>query len=275
MIVGCVVLYQPREENIQHILQYAPLLKTLFVLDNSDTPDVSYVDALKKAQNVVYLSMGGNMGIAAALRRGLAEAIACGADFCLTMDQDSTFPIDRMEEIGAYLSRPDVDDYAVIGLNYEGDSDEKGLVEVRTWITSGNFINVKNYLKTEGFREELFIDSVDHELCHQFYKIGKKVAYINEIRIGHSLGELSCANFLGRRVSVTNHSPLRYYYRFRNNYVLYREDREFYSDLHRADVHHKYKIILFEKDKREKLRMIRRAIRDAKDGRLGKFREEV
>lgn len=270
-IVGCVVLYQPSEQNIAHIVAYAHLFDDFYVLDNSDFADSACVVPLCALRNVQYISMGGNQGIAAALRLGLEYAINDEADFCLTMDQDSTFPVESMGEIREYLSRSDIDDYAIIALNYEGTDTEKKLVCVPTWITSGNFINVKNYRLIKGFREELFIDSVDHELCHQFYVIGKKVAYINHIRIGHSLGNPSDAYLFGRHVTLPNHSPLRYYYRFRNNFVLYREDKRFFRGIRRADRHQVIKILLFENNKTEKLRMICRGIRDAKAGKLGKF----
>ena len=168
------------------------------------------------------------------------------------------------------VSMPDIDDYGIIALNYE-QSGGAGLVVVPTWITSGNFVNVRNYRLIAGFREELFIDSVDHELCHQFYCIGKKVAYIADIPMQHALGNMSYVSLFGRKLSLTNHSPLRYYYRFRNNYVLYREDKAFYRGLYRADRHQLIKIMLFEKNRREKWRMIRRGIRDAKRGVLGKY----
>ena len=269
-IDGCVVLYRPTEENIANILRYAPLLRTLYVLDNSETPDRTVTHPLCAEVNISYVWMGGNRGIAAALRRGLEFAMREGADFCLTMDQDSAFPVERMGEIERWLSMPDIDDYGIIALNYE-QSGGAGLVVVPTWITSGNFVNVRNYRLIAGFREELFIDSVDHELCHQFYCIGKKVAYIADIPMQHALGNMSYVSLFGRKLSLTNHSPLRYYYRFRNNYVLYREDKAFYRGLYRADRHQLIKIMLFEKNRREKWRMIRRGIRDAKRGVLGKY----
>ena len=231
---------------------------------------LSWIGLSRLLFGVLHRGRVAEKGIAAALRRGLEFAMREGADFCLTMDQDSAFPVERMGEIERWLSMPDIDDYGIIALNYE-QSGGAGLVVVPTWITSGNFVNVRNYRLIAGFREELFIDSVDHELCHQFYCIGKKVAYIADIPMQHALGNMSYVSLFGRKLSLTNHSPLRYYYRFRNNYVLYREDKAFYRGLYRADRHQLIKIMLFEKNRREKWRMIRRGIRDAKRGVLGKY----
>ena len=85
------------------------------------------------------------------------------------------------------------------------------------------------------------------------------------------MGNPSDAYLFGRHVTLPNHSPLRYYYRFRNNFVLYREDKRFFRGIRRADRHQVIKILLFENNKTEKLRMICRGIRDAKAGKLGKF----
>ena len=114
------VLYRPTAENVANILQYAPLFYRLFLLDNSEQTDETIVRPLQAAPNAVFLSMGGNRGIAAALRKGMALAAEDGADFCLTMDQDSVFPTERMPQIVSYLAREDADEYGIIALNING-----------------------------------------------------------------------------------------------------------------------------------------------------------
>lgn len=271
-IDGVVVLYGPTEENIKHIMEYVPVLNNLFVMDNTDGHK-EYVKAFS-AKNIKYVDMGGNRGIAQALRSGLDLAIQDGADFCLTMDQDSEFPLDSMPEIKKYLSAPDINDYGIIGLNIPGNTScDKGLVETKTIITSGNFINIENYRSIDGFRSELFIDSVDFDLCHQFYKAGKKIAYIGDIILGHKIGDPCKKKIFGKTVTVSNHSAIRCYYRFRNNYLLYHEDKAFYKDIYNADKRQRLKICLFEKNKREKLRMIKLGIKHAKMHKLGAFEQ--
>ena len=267
-IDGVVVLYQPTEENVENILKYAPLLHKLYVLDNSDSVNAALLQRFERASNAVLIPMNGNQGIAKALRVGLEQAIEDGADFCLTMDQDSIFPTERMEDIWKYLAREDIDDYGIIGLNVNHVG-APGLVEVRFLLTSGNFVNVRNYRQTNGFREELFIDSVDFDLNHQFYVIGKKIAYINEISLTHTVGTPVRKNLLFRKITLLNHSPVRCYYRFRNNYVLFREDRKFYREIRQSDKKQYIKILFFEKNKKQKLAMIRLGIRHAKQKKFG------
>lgn len=270
-IYGVVVLYNPTEENVKHILDYAPIVEHLYVMDNSDVVNEELLALFSAMPNIVIVPMGDNQGIAAALRRGVQYAIDDNADFCLTMDQDSVFPVSAMTDIKKYLARDNVDDYGIIALNAQYERNDTGLVEVPMIITSGNFINIKNYRMIDGFRSELFIDSVDFDLCHQFHMIDKKIAYIAEIKLGHKLGDPVDKNLVIRKVTLTNHSPLRCYYRFRNNYVLYREDKKFYKSIHSGDIKQLIKIILFEKNKRAKLKMIRLGRKHAKQGKLGKL----
>ena len=271
-IDGVVVLYHPTEENIRHIMEYACILDKFFVVDNSNEIDWDKLKPLCGLGNVSYLSMNGNKGIAAALHIGVEHALADGADFCLTMDQDSQFPVNRMDDIKRYLSIDKIDDYGIIALNYGGQDVKSGLAEIDIFISSGNFINLKNYRLIYGFRDELFIDSVDHDLCHQFYLIGKKVAYIGEIGIKHKLGNPIRKKLAGSHCCVVlNHSPIRYYYRYRNNYILYREDKKFYKEIRKRDRNQFLKILFFEEHKCEKIRMIRLGLKHAKQGKLGKL----
>lgn len=271
-IDGVVVLYQPTEEQINNILDYAVLLDELFVVDNSDCADKKLLAPLQGVDNICIVDMGGNQGIAKALRVGVGRALQNDSDFCLTMDQDSVFPVDKWKDIQTYLSAKNADDYGIIALNCEDvQSRQCGLVEVKHYITSGNFINLKAYRQINGFREELFIDSVDFDLCHQFYAVGKKIAVINEICIKHKIGSPTARTFIGRKVQPSNHNAVRCYYRFRNNYLLYHEDKEFYKEIYTADKKQLIKILLYEKDKIKKLKMIRLGIKHARKKRLGKL----
>lgn len=273
-IIGCVVLYNPCIENIENIIQYIPLLDHLYVMDNSDKINEAIHEKLKGFQSVTIIDMGGNRGIGQALRQGLDYAISEKADFCLTMDQDSIFSVDKWSTIKSYLERTDIDDYGIIGLNINSDSTDAGLVHVNLLPTSGNFINIKNYLKTNGFRTDLFIDSVDYELNHQFYKIGKKLAYINEVSLGHTVGTPLYRKFFFKKVTVSNHSPIRCYYRFRNNYLLYREDKKFYRECRWMDRKRLIQILLYEKQKKKKIKMILLGIKHAKQKKLGPLNQE-
>ena len=272
-IDGVVVLYNPENETLENIEKYRPFLEHLYVVDNSTNVNEELVKKLQEHKNVKYISLGGNKGIAKALKVGLEEAKVSGADVCLTMDQDSIFPSERFDEIKEYLEK-NINDYAIIGLNFNSDSQEKGIVDVKTLLTSGNFINMNDYKKIKGFNEDLFIDCVDFELNEQFDKINRKIGYINEISLIHKMGNPLPRRFLGIKVTALNHPPVRYYYRYRNAYYLYKQNKKFYRSLVKKQFFSiKLKVILYEPNKREKFKMMRRGIKDAKANILGEYKE--
>ena len=271
-IDGVVVLYNPEDEIINNIEKYRPFLAHLYVVDNSTQINEELVNKVKQYSNVKYICLNGNQGIAKALNVGLEEAKNSGADFCLTMDQDSIFPTEKLDEVKEYLTKYK-DEYAIIGLNFNSEDTTKKLVEVKTLLTSGNFINMDDYKKIDGFKEELFIDCVDFELNEQFNNINRKIAYINEISLIHRMGNPLPRKFLGRQVTALNHSPIRYYYRFRNGYYLYKKNKKFYKFLKKQFFSIKLKVMLYEPNKKEKFKMMRLGIKDAKRNKLGKYED--
>ena len=271
-IDGVVVLYNPEDEILNNIEKYRPFLEHLYVVDNSTKINEELVKKVQCFKNVKYISLNGNKGIGKALKVGLEEAKVSGADVCLTMDQDSIFPSERFDEIKDYLEK-NINDYAIIGLNFNSDSTEKGIIDVKTLLTSGNFINMDDYKKINGFNEDLFIDCVDFELNEQFDKINRKIGYINDISLIHKMGNPLVRRFLGVKVTALNHSPIRYYYRFRNGYYLYKQNKKFYKHLKKQFFSIKLKVMLYEPNKKEKFKMMRRGILDAKRNILGEFKE--
>ena len=82
---GCVVLFNPADDVVGNVETYLPFLGELVVVDNStvSSPAVSEIASMN---GVRYLSMGGNMGIAAALNAGCHALMEDGFDVALTMD---------------------------------------------------------------------------------------------------------------------------------------------------------------------------------------------
>jgi len=77
---------------ITQMKSYLEFLQTLYVIDNSEIPNSNIVDELCKFdKKVKYIACGENKGIAYALNLGATLAIESGADWLLTMDQDSRF----------------------------------------------------------------------------------------------------------------------------------------------------------------------------------------
>ena len=273
-INGVVVLYNPDIEVIENIKSYQSFCRKLFIMDNSTSYNEEVIDELKKYHNVVYVSLNGNKGIAKALKEGMKLSLEDHVDYTLTMDQDSFFPTEKIEIVKDYIDKYK-DRYAIIGLNFNSDSREPKLIEEKFLLTSGNFINNEDYQKIEGFKEELFIDWVDFDLDEQFYRIGKKVGYINEVSLIHGLGNPKSHNLMGKKFTTLNHSLVRYYYRYRNGLYLYKQNKKYYKKKYKHDIIiDRIKILLYEKNKHQKFKMIRKGRKDAKRNILGPYKEE-
>ena len=277
-IDGIVVLYNPEDNVYYHIMNFYPHLNKLFVMDNSTKEDKELINKVKKLEKVQYVSLNGNQGIAKALKEGMLLAIKDNPDYVLTMDQDSIFPSDKVKEIEGYLSKNN-GEYALISLNYkdvdaELDNKFEGIKEVKTWITSGNYISTEAYKKIKGFREELFIDFVDYDLDEQFYTAGYKIGVIGEIYLIHKLGNATRVKFLWKRPIVDNHPLIRYYYMYRNSTYLYKQNKEFYKEVVKGLKKQKRTQLLFSKERFARLKMINKGIKDGKKGILGPYKEK-
>ncbi len=266
-----IVLYNPKNEFLDHLMEYSRYFSDVYFLDNSEIPNSLINDELRKSQNNHVIEFKENKGIAYALKHGMEKAMGNDIDYVLTMDQDSIFPFDRLDTIMKILEKNT--NYGIIGLNFNSDETDISLVDVPWWLTSGNFISNRWYKELkQGFDERLFIDAVDQDICHSFREINAKVGYIKGISIKHQIGNPKTINLGFRKIHSLNYDPVRYYYIFRNNYFLYfHKDRKFFrSGLHFAKYNMFLKILFFEENKMRKLKACRLGKKDGKDGRLGK-----
>lgn len=268
-----VVLYNPKETFLKNLENYLAFSNKVFLLDNSDKKD-SASFALKDDSRFIYLSLQGNQGIAKALSIGIQKAMEDKADFALTMDQDSVFPTNRIEQIKNMLIKEENGRFGIIGLNFNHpfSPNEASLKEVNWWLTSGSFIRISAYSKLNpGIDTRFFIDAVDAFLGYQMFKAGYKTGYIEGISIQHSMGTPRKISIFFKTFYVLNYSPIRYYYIFRNNYYLFSLDKVFFkSDYRKIKYIWFFKALLFEKNKIRKLRAINLGKRDGRKGRLGK-----
>lgn len=269
---SCTVLYNPNESVLTNLNSYSNCVDVSVVVDNSDTKN-EISQSLKNAPNFIYIDMDGNKGIAAALNKGIEYLNSKNIDFALTMDQDSLFPTKYYPNILKLVNKYKTD-YSVIGLNFNQDNgglDE--IIEVPYWITSGNFVNISDFMSVGGFMNELFIDYVDFELGYKFKKNGFKICYLKDFSLKHTIGNPIEIHLFGKTYYAMNHSPIRYYYRYRNAYYLYHfVDRQFFKkEYYKEMIVNTLKMLIYEKNQKVKFSMIRKGIQDAKCKKMGKF----
>lgn len=271
-IGSCTVLYNPDKRVLQNIHSYLCLMDICVVVDNSDEKN-EVSKELQESSDFVYLDMHENLGIAYALNRGIEYLQKQGMDFVLTMDQDSVFPTKYFADIENRLEKYQ-SQYSLIGLNFNQENTVSNeLVEVPYWLTSGNFLKIQDFMRVGKFNEDLFIDYVDFELGYKFYKNHLKMGYLNGYSIRHTIGNPIPIHILNRTFYAMNHSPIRYYYRYRNSYYLYKKvDKHFFrKEFFKEMVINTLKMLIVERNRKAKLKMILKGIQDAKNNKLGKY----
>ena len=273
-IGSCTVLYNPNKEVISNIASYSNDVDISVVVDNSDKKN-EICDLLRLNPNVHYIDMGGNMGIAKALNVGIDYLNSNECDFALTMDQDSIFPQKYYNNIKTLVEK-NSSDYSIIGLNYNKtiDDTDDTIVDVKSIITSGSFVKISDFYKVGKFKEDLFIDYVDHEYCRRInIYMGGGIGYLRGYSITHTIGNPIQKRILGINITSMNHTPIRYYYRYRNMFYLTRIDWNYYKKFFILEMF-KYlpKMLLFEKQKLAKIKMVMRGLNDARKNKLGKFK---
>ena len=276
-IAAVVVLYNPDSDILNNINTYINQVDKLFVIDNSENFIPSLIDKIQLLNNVEYVYNHSNIGIAAALNIGAKKADAENFEYLLTMDQDSKASSEMVAELLKCFSIDSriaiVSPFHKLIKNITAKQKNNICHQVLTTMTSGNLVKIKNLKEIGLYKEDFFIDYVDHEICLRMNKMGFKVYQNNETLLSHSLGELKQKFFLFKKVYPTHHSPLRLYYRTRNRlYVLnsYKKEFPLYCINDFVNFIKEFiKIILFESQRRKKLFMIYQGFIDFKKRNFG------
>lgn len=270
-IGSCTVLFNPDRDVISNVETYKDLMDVCVVVDNSDNEN-EVSKYFEEDSSYIYINMHGNHGIAAALNAGIEYLHSVNMDMALTMDQDSLFPTPDYSSIYQLIEKYK-DEYSLIGLDVNKVDPSQEIVSVPYWITSGNFVNISDFYLAGKMNESLFIDYVDFDLGYRFKKAHLKIGYLSGYCITHTIGNPIPIHILNKTFYALNHSPIRYYYRYRNAYYLYHYvDREFFKKEYRREMFGSLiKMFIFEKKRNEKIKMIKKGLSDAKKKRLGKF----
>lgn len=270
-IGSCTVLFNPDRDVISNVETYKDLMDVCVIVDNSDNKN-EVSKYFEEDSSYIYINMHGNHGIAAALNAGIEYLHSVNMDMALTMDQDSLFPTPDYSSIYQLIEKYK-DEYSLIGLDVNKVDPSQEIVSVPYWITSGNFVNISDFYLAGKMNESLFIDYVDFDLGYRFKKAHLKIGYLSGYCITHTIGNPIPIHILNKTFYALNHSPIRYYYRYRNAYYLYHYvDKEFFKKEYRREMFGSLiKMFIFEKKRNEKIKMIKKGLSDAKKKRLGKF----
>lgn len=147
--------------------------------------------------------------------------------------------------------------------------------DARFMITSGALCRVQALDAVGGFRPELFIDHVDHDVCLRLRRAGWRLRITEAVEMRHSIGGMRDHRVVGG-LSVRNshHAADRQYYKVRNFLLLVRDgtaavDPGWAARVGLALAWAPLKVILFEDDKAAKVRAACNGVRDGLRGVVG------
>ena len=279
---ACVILYNPKKEDIDNISTYANKVKKIYVFDNTEgTNNANYFEGI---ENVNYFWDNENKGLSIRLNQASRMAIADKFDYLLTMDQDSSF---LQENLNQYfidiLNYPEKEKVGVFGLEYcssDINRDTPSYEEVDHLITSASVINLNLFEKIGGFDENIFIDGVDVDYCFACLSKNYKNIKFTRNYFNHSLGirvkrgSIFTLYLFKRFVSV--HTSLRVYYMYRNMLYIKRKYENMMPTTIKKFIknqkHHINKNIKYSNEFFSVLKYKRKAINDFENNRMGKIK---
>ena len=228
--VCCViVIYFPDKELNSRLKTLRHQVEKMVIVDNTPITREKEDSLLNLVESldIHYIKNKSNVGLARGLNQGLEYALQQKSKWMLTFDQDTYWYTNVVQTLLNISENCHLKPY-VIGSNYfdikrnklETKKDKKKEWKKRkTVITSGCLINTSFAKKIGAFREDYFIDQVDHEFCLRARSQGGNIVISTKPIMGHSVG-----GQLGPKIPLTNillpeHSPIRKYYIARNSIV--------------------------------------------------------
>lgn len=281
-IAAVIITYNTGNEFSKNVLSLKKHVGEVIVVDNgSNKETLTMLRGLK--EEITLIELNENKGIAYALNRGIEYAVNNDFQWVLTLDHDSTVSDSMISNmLSVYNSIDESEKEKIVMLTPKhveekqmdvvSKSQENKWEYVLTEITSGALTKADFY-KNELYDEKLFIDLVDHDYCLRINSMGYKIIRVNSAILIHNLGESIQKKILGITITPTNHSALRRYYMSRNRKYIWNKYRGTFKEWVIKDkirsLNEIVKIIAFEDEKLNKLKMIKLGLKDYKDKKWG------
>lgn len=229
-VAGVVLAFRPDASIVDHVELLSRQVDHVYVVNNSsdDEATVALLDRMA-GDDLTILEQDKNVGVAAGFNAGMRRALEDGHDFIWIFDQDSTVAPDMLTHL-----RRAFDEYpaevAIAGpalraeeTGHLYDADHGAGIEVLQTLISSGALFSRSALQRVGLHDErLFIDYVDHDISLRARAAGMVVVKVHDTVLDHRFGASTPAVFLGRRIYLSNYSPMRHYYMTRNRVIMVR-----------------------------------------------------
>jgi rhamnosyltransferase len=276
-ITAVTTAYHP-DERLRAVVEAAlGSCEKVIVADNTPAASSSLARDLG-GDRVEVLSLGANLGVAAALNAGL-RAVPPSCEAVLLLDQDSVLSEELVIALAAHLAQPGVVAAApspwdaASGTHYGTlTSLQAEVTDQDAVITSGMLVRRAAADAIGGFREDLFVDYVDIDFCLRLRTAGGRIVQDKSLRLPHSIGDRRTHRVLGIPVKVIHYPAWRHYWIARNGVILIAaHGRRFPAWSLRTALYLLRWVAVtaaFEPSRRQCLRAFLRGLRDAAGRRL-------
>jgi len=270
-IAASIILYNPNISRLSSsIKELEKIVDIIYLIDNNSSNVLETKKTFKNSK-IKIITNKDNFGIAYALNQALALSHKDNISYLITLDQDSIFKASEIKKAFKHLNTANVAIFCPViqDINKENKKQiTNSTVDVNRCITSGSIMNIKECLEVGLFDEDMFIDYVDFDYCKRIKLANKRIVRINNSFLEHEIGKRQKRKFLFFTVYPTYHNQLRIFYYARNiKYYL----KKYKGNLTLGERLNEYKyllwrlvsIILYEDNKKNKLHMYFKGIREA------------
>lgn len=244
-VCAVIVIYRANAGSLEALVQRLRGCVAHVVVVDNGSPGIDPGRLTSLHASLQYRVLAANVGIAAAQNSGIVAAAAAGAEYVLFLDQDSKpeeemvarllQAIEVLSEggtrvgcVGPQLRLPGSRELSLFpkagwgGLVAASCTRNVRAIECDYLISSGTLVPTAVFDEVGNLEEALFIDKVDTEWCYRARSKGFRIFGVCGAVLEHDLGLERHRIWLGRWRHVPRHSPLRYYYIFRNTVLLSR-----------------------------------------------------
>lgn len=279
-VAAVVTTFHGGESLRPHVERVVEQVEVVIIVDDSGDPSRNEAIGFPEMEKVIVLRNKDNMGIAAALNRGIARAGEMGCNWIITLDDDTLVSRTYLDDVFSFVQTNVQPDAGLIACSREGSiphvqDDPSGYKIKRTLITSGCVFEFRTFQEIGGFDEGLFIDLVDFDFCTRLRQSGRSLVLLNKPGMAHRVGDARKVHVLGMTIVVYNHAPFRLYYQMRNVFFFTRKHLAFdpilslylLLDMFRLPL----KALVFEPHRRARLFYLCTGLLDGLRGRGGRL----